>query len=65
MYNIQHAVVVPKHIKETLDRDLYQSWMLYYQRGHYVKQSTSEHPFVFAETVDEILAININMVWYV
>lgn len=57
MYNIQHAVVVPKHIKETLDRDLYQSWMLYYQRGHYVKQSTSEHPFVFAETVDEILAI--------
>lgn len=57
MYNVQHAVVVPSKIKSQVDRDLYQSWMLYYQRGHYVKQSTKQHPFVFAQSVDDILDI--------
>jgi len=57
MLNIQHAVVVPKNIKNNIDRDLYQSWMLYYQRGHYVKQSVEQHPFVWAESVDDILDI--------
>lgn len=57
MYNIQHAVVVPENVKENIDRDLYQSWMLYYQRGHYVKQSVEQHPFVWAESVDKILEI--------
>jgi len=57
MYNIQHAVVVPENVKKNIDRDLYQSWMLYYQRGHYVKQSVEQHPFVWAESIDKILEI--------
>lgn len=56
MLNIQHAIVVPNEIKSSINRDLYQSWMLYYQRGHYVRNSSEHGDFTWADNIDNLLS---------
>ena len=58
-YKVDHAIVTPYHVGKNISKNVYNSWMLYYARGHYVRSHIAEisasERFLIDSQIDIIL----------
>ena len=58
-YKVDHAIVTPYHVGTNISKNVYNSWMLYYARGHYVRSHIAEisasQQFLIDSQIDTIL----------
>ena len=58
-YKVDHAIVTPYHVGKNISKNVYNSWMLYYARGHYVRSHIAEisasQQFLIDSQIDTIL----------